>query len=184
MNNTKEELEKKIKKNILPIKEGLLKFDELNDLSNEILNFISNKTNGNNLWQLRLRKFAEKYNKGSINTDSNDYASSLRTSSGQSGWDYFEPFVNIFFQFINEIKIVKWLEDSELWVESRTDANTTHLFIGNKHGDKRKVQLIFGETGEIRIDKKDSAPSDLLNKIESKLITKEGKIIKSVLEFE
>lgn len=176
------DLLKKVKTSIKPIQEGLLKFDEFNELCLKILNYINEATRNNNYWQLKLRKFDEEYNRGNIHVDYNDYISISRTKDSKSGWEHFEPFVDILNLFLNERKIVKKLEDENLWVDSRVDGKINHLFVGERKEQKRKVHLIF-DNGQIRFDKDDTAPSELLNKVESILKTKDGKTIKSVLEF-
>ena len=84
---------------------------------------------------------------------------------------------------MTEKKIINRLEDKNLWVESRTQGNEQHLFVGDKSNNGEKVHLIFGETGEIRIDKKDQSPSELVKKVESILTKIDGSIIKTTLEF-
>lgn len=182
---TESELIKKINENIIPMKEGLLKFDEFNGLCLDIIIFLNNKIKDNKIWQLRFRKFNERYNRGLINVDQYDYVSIDRSFEAKSGWDHFEPFYIFLLRYVNEGKIINRLEDNHLWVESRVDDKTTHMFIGDRLDSKKKVHLIFsGETGETRIDKNDTPPSELLTKVEHILTTKEGKIIKSVMEFE
>jgi len=177
------ELIKEIKESIKPIKDGLFKFDELEELCSKILNFINKKTKTNKLWQLRLRRFYEDHSGVRINVDPGDYASAKRTFSGISAWDRFEPFFNFIRSFLNESKVVERIEDDDLWVESRTQGKESHLFIGNKKGDKEKVHLILNETGVPRIDKNDSPPGALFDKVRSTLTTKDGKIIESYYEF-
>ena len=80
-------------------------------------------------------------------------------------------------------KIINRLEDENLWVESRTQGNEQHLLVGNKQNQGRKVHLVFGETGEIRIDKKDEDPGEIYRKVEAILTKPDGSIIKSTLEF-
>jgi len=57
------------------------------------------------------------------------------------------------------------------------------LQFGNKQGNGGKVHLVFGETGEIRIDKKDQSPSEIFRKVESVLTKLDGSIVKFTLEF-
>lgn len=179
----KEKLIKKIKESTQPIKEGLFKFDELEELCTEMLDFINKQTETNKLWQLRLRRFHEEHSHIRIHVDNGDYASVDRSPTGISAWDRFEPFFNFILSFLNESKVIKRLEDDKLWVESRMQGQELHLFVGNKQGDKKKVHLIFNPTGIPRIDKNDSAPGELFDKIQSTLTTKDGKIIESYYEF-
>ena len=85
-------------------------------------------------------------------------------------------------------KIRKRLESKGLWVESVIDGGAEHLFIG-KREDKygRKVHIILDtRTGEIRIDKSDKTPHDLIEKVDTILTLKTGEKIRSTrgsLEF-
>ncbi len=88
-----------------------------------------------------------------------------------------------FEQYIAEKKIISRLENENLWVESRVQGNEQHLLVGDKQNKEQKVHLIFGETGEIRIDKKDQSPAEVFRKVESILTKSDGSTIKSTLEF-
>ncbi len=57
------------------------------------------------------------------------------------------------------------------------------MLVGEKQNNGEKVHLIFGETGEIRIDKKDQSPSEIFRKVEAILTRPDGSIVKSTLEF-
>lgn len=179
------ELTKKINTNIQPIKEGLLKFNEFIFLLEEIFSYLGNEAEKDSIWKLRFRKFYEANYGKTIKVDNNDYVATIDYpfEKGISGWNAISPILDYYFNFIGQKKIVKHLKDEELWVESRSSGDESHLFVGNREGEKNKVHLIFAGTGEMRIDKKDSPPETLLNKVESILTTKDGKIIKSVYEF-
>jgi hypothetical protein len=185
MSKKEEKITKKIKENIQPIKEGLLKYEEFVELLEEIFNYLGNESEKNPIWKLRFRKFYESNYGKTIKVESNDYVSTkdFPFEKGLSGWNAIEPVLDYYFNFIGQKKIIKKLKDEELWVESRSSGDELHLFVGNRKGERNKVHLVFASTGEIRIDKNDSSPDKLLNKIETILTTKNGKVIKSVFEF-
>ncbi len=97
---------------------------------------------------------------------------------------WISPYIDFFKSYITEKKIVDRLEDEKLWVESRIQGNEQHLLIGEKSTKSgEKVHLIFGETGEIRIDRKDEYPGKIFRKVESILAKPDGSIVKTTLEF-
>ncbi|MFA6227085.1 MAG: hypothetical protein WC631_01205 [Candidatus Paceibacterota bacterium] len=100
MNNN--ELIEEINSKKQAIKDGLLTFDELMGLTNKILNFVSRNTYKSENWILKLRKFDKKYNHVSVHVDQHDFATSYRTSTGVSAWDYFEPFLVLFEDYLKE----------------------------------------------------------------------------------
>src|SRR3989338_735201 len=80
--------------------------------------------------------------------------------------------------------IKKKLRDEHLWIRSKIQGDEEHIFIGKREDTSgKKVHLIAGKTGELRIDPNDEQPSDLLKRIVS-ITTKEGRRITSTLEFE
>mgnify|MGYP001564946300 CR=1 FL=1 len=82
------------------------------------------------------------------------------------------------------IKISKKLEDEEYWVRANFQNNEIHFFIGSKKDlDGEHVHLILGTTGEVRIDKNDRNPEELLKQVLA-VTTKEGKTIKAELKFD
>lgn len=99
------------------------------------------------------------------------------------GKEWIRPYIDFFEQYITEKKIINRLENENLWVESRTQGNEQHFLVGKKDSDGEKIHLVFGETGEIRIDKKDKPPGEIFNKVESVLKRPDGSIVKSTLEF-
>jgi len=88
---------------------------------------------------------------------------------------------------IEPVKIKRRLESEGLWVESKIQGKDEHLFIGERNGKSDKVHLILDdETGEVRIDRKDQPPHDLIKKVETVLTMNTGEKIKSTrasLEF-
>ncbi len=72
------------------------------------------------------------------------------------------------------------LEKEDLWVQSNIDGEDEHIMIGKKDhtGDKSHL-IVDGETGEIRIEKNRKNPREILQKIETTMITKDGRGIKS-----
>lgn len=110
-------------------------------------------------------------------------------NEGNSGFpagsskDWIKPYFDFFEKYIAGKKIINRLKNQNLWVESRTQGKEQHLLVGDKKSKGEKVHLIFGETGEIRIDKKDIPPSEIFRKVESILTKQDGSIVKSTLEF-
>lgn len=168
------DLIKLIKSKIQAVDENLLKPEELEDVKQKTETFLDKKLQGDSLLSLRYRKFRAQ--RRTLWVNSNGFA--------VDGKKYIQPYFDFFEQYISEVRIRQRLSDEELWVESVTQGNEQHIIVGerkNKKGDK--VHIIVGETGEIRIDGKDKAPGDLLRKAESVLTTRDGKKIKTTLEF-
>lgn len=87
------------------------------------------------------------------------------------------------FRIKKEKTIKKRLETEGLFVESRTQDEDLHLLVGKKDGSGNKAHIIIdGKTGEIRVDDKDQAPEEVVNKIETVLTLKSGRKIKSTRE--
>jgi len=79
-------------------------------------------------------------------------------------------------------KIIKSIDDDDIWVQANIEGENIHLLIGEKDNYGKHVHLIIGKTGEIRIDEKDQAPADLLKKVVS-ITTNEEKKIEVTMEF-
>ena len=170
-----EEIIKLIKSKSRAIEENLLLSTELTEVKEKIEKFLDQNLQGDNLLSLRYRKF--KFSSKSKTLWSNINGFSM------GGEDWIKPYIDFFEQYITEKKIINRLESKNLWVESRTQGHEQHLLVGNKQNNGGKVHLIFGETGEIRIDKKDQSPSEIFEKVESVLTKLDGNIVKSTLEF-
>ena len=168
------EIIKTIKSNLKAIDENLLLSTKLTEIKEKIKKFLDQKLKGSNLLSLRYRKYKISGSRP-LWSDGNGYPS--------DGKDWIRPYIDFFEQYITEKKIINRLEDKNLWVESRTQGNEQHLLVGYKQIDGEKVHLVFGETGEIRIDKKDLPPSEIFRKVESILTKSDGSIVKSTLEF-
>ena len=84
-------------------------------------------------------------------------------------------------------KIKKELKSKDYWVQSNINGKDEHLFIGRRDGKGEKVHLILDrETGEIRIDRKDLPPNELLEEVYTIAKIKNGPTIKktkTTLEF-
>jgi len=94
------------------------------------------------------------------------------------------PWKDFFERYITNKKIINRLEDENLWVESRAQGKDQHLFIGNKDDKTKKVHLIIDNgTGEIRVDRTDQMPSEILKRVEAILTTKDGRKVKSIMDF-
>lgn len=170
-----EEIIKLIKSKSQAIDENLFLSTELTEIKEKIKEFLDQNLRIGGLLSLRYRKFKL--------SGSRPLWSDGRGFPAGSGKDWIKPYLDFFEQYITEKKIINRLEDKNLWVESRTQGNEQHLLVGYKQSDGEKVHLVFGETGEIRIDKKDRSTSEIFRKVESVLTKPEGSIVKSTLEF-
>lgn len=176
MSNKEKELISLIKSKIQAIEENLLLSSELSEIKEKVEKFLDQNLKGNNLLALRYRKFKLSSKSRTLWSDTNGFPI--------NGKEWIKPYLDFFEFYITEKKIVNRLEDENLWVETRTQGNEQHLLIGDKKAKEgEKVHLIFGETGEIRIDKKDQNPNEVFRKVESVLTKSDGSIIKTTLEF-
>ena len=174
---TEEELTKSIKSKRAAINEELLTTAELRALQAEIQNFADEHIQGDSLFALRYRKFRHPERPRTLWSDSNGLYP-------RGGAEWIKPWIDIIDQYLTEKKIKARLEDDQLWVQTNLDKNDQHMFIGEKDASGgKKVHLIFGEGGDIRFDKNDEAPENVLKKVQSVLTTKDGKQIISTMEF-
>ena len=169
------EIIKLIKSKSQAIKENLLLSSELKTVKESIESFLDKKLVSDSLLSLRYRKFKFSSKSRTLYSDLNGFAS--------HGEEWINPYIKFFESYITEKKIINKLEDQSLWVESRTQGNEQHILIGNKNNNGEKAHLILGDTGEIRIDKKDQKPSELIRKVEAILTKPNGEVVKSTLEF-
>ncbi len=172
---TEEEIIKLIKSKSQAISENLLLSTELTEIKNEIEKFLDQNLKGDSLLSLRYRKFKLSSKPRTLWSDTSVFP--------MNGQEWIKPYIDFFEQYITEKKIISHLESENLWVESRTQGNEQHLLVGEKQNKEQKIHLIFGETGEIRIDKKDQSPAEIFRKVESILTKADGSMIKSTLEF-
>lgn len=170
-----EDIIKLIKSKSQAIAENLLLPKELTEIKDEIEKFLDQNLKGDSLLSLRYRKFELSSKPRTLWSDTSGFPI--------GGQDWIKPYTDFFEQYITEKKIISRLESEDLWVESRTQGNEQHLLVGDKQNNGQKVHLIFGETGEIRIDKKDQPPGEVFRKVESVLTKSDGSTIKSTLEF-
>ncbi|MBU6500810.1 MAG: hypothetical protein KGJ89_01675 [Patescibacteria group bacterium] len=170
-----EEIIKLIKSKSQAVAENLLLTPELTKIKEQIEKFLDQNLKGDGLLSLRYRKFKLPNKQRTLWSDTSGFPI--------GGENWIKPYIDFFEQYITEKKIVNRLEDEKLWVESRTRGNEQHLLIGDKQNDGQKVHLVFGETGEIRIDKKDQPPAEVFRKVESVLTKSDGDTVKSTLEF-
>lgn len=173
-----EEIIKLIKSKLQATVDGLLLSTELTEIKDKIEKFLDQNLEEDNLLSLRYRKFKLSSKSGKPRTLWSD-------TSGfpMGGREWIKPYIDFFEQHIAEKNIVNRLEDEKLWVASRTQGNEQHLLVGDRQKNGEKVHLVFGKTGEIRIDKKDQAPMEIFRKVESVLTKFDGSIVKSTLEF-
>lgn len=170
-----EELIKFIKSKSQAIADNLLLSTELTEIKEKIEKLLNQNLKDDGLLSLRFRKFKLSSKPIILWSDTNGFP--------MDGGNWIKPYIDFFEKYIAEKKIISRLESEKLWVESRTQDNEQHLLIGDKQNDGQKVHLIFGETGEIRIDKKDQSPAEVFRKVESVLTKFDGSIVKSTLEF-
>jgi len=170
-----EEITKLIKSKTQAIEENLLLSTELTEIKEKIEKFLDQNLQGDSLLSLRYRKFKLPSKSRIFLSDTSGFP--------MSGKDWIRPYFDFFERYISKKKIKNRLENENLWVESRIQGNEQHLLVGDKQNNSEKVHLIFGETGEIRVDKKDQSPSEIFRKVESVLTKPDGSIVKSTLEF-
>jgi hypothetical protein len=169
------ELIRLIKSKSQVIEENLLLSTELKEVKEKIEAFLDQNIKGDNLLFLRYRKFKLSNRSKGLWSDMHGFPS--------NGQDWIKPYISFFEQYITEKKIINRLEQENLWVESRTQGLEQHLLIGDKQNNGQKVHIVLGETGEIRIDKKDQSPIELIRKVEAVLTIANGNIVKTTLEF-
>jgi hypothetical protein len=169
------EIEKLLKSKLPAIEEGLLPSSELTEIKESVEQFLNQHLNNNSLLSLRYKKFKLSSKGRILYSDEKGYPI--------SGKFWLSPYISFYEQYIGEKKIITRLENEKLWVERREDSNEQHLFVGDKQRNGEKVHLIIGETGEIRIDKKDRSPGEILQKVESILTRPDGSVVKTTLEF-
>jgi hypothetical protein len=154
---SEEEIIKLIKSKSQAIAENLLLSTELAEIKDKIERFLDDNLKSDGLLSLRYRKFKLPSKPRTLWSDTSGFL--------MGGENWIKPYIDFFEQYITEKKIINRLEDEKLWVESRTQGNEQHLLIGDKQNDGQKVHLIFGETGEIRIDKKINLQLKFLKKL-------------------
>ena len=158
------------------IANNLLLSSKLREIKHKLEDFLDKNLVEDSLLALQYRKF-ELSRQPTLWSDEKG----LYPINGQ---EWIALWIEFFKKLTAEKTIKSRLEDKDLWVESRIQGEEQHLLIGEKSNKEgQKVHLVFGETGEIRIDKKDQAPNEILKKIESVLTIKEGKNIKTTIEF-
>jgi len=170
-----EKIIKLIKSKSQAVEENLLFSNELTEIKEKIEQFLDKNLKGDGLLSSRYRKFKLSSKSKTLWSDTKGFP--------MGGREWIKPYIDFFEQYITEKKIINRLENENLWVESRTQGNEQHLLVGDKQDSGKKVHLIFGETGEIRIDKKDQHPNEVFRKVESVLTKPDGSTIKSTLEF-
>lgn len=175
---TSEEIYKLIKRKEAAVRENLLPADELKTLKKNIEEFLDKNLKEGSLLYLRYKKFKDLNRRPLWKDETGKYPIESQV--------YIKPWIEIFEQYLGEKKIKRRIENEGLWVQSTTEGNDIHILIGERDGSSNKVHLVLGKTGEIRIDSKDQAPHDILEKVEATLTTNKGekiRITRDVLEF-
>jgi hypothetical protein len=170
-----EEIIKVIKAKSQAIEENLLLTKELTEVKEEIETFLDRNLKGDSILALRYRKFKRSSEPRTLWSDTGGFPS--------GGKNWIKPYIDFFEQYIAEKTIKNRIEDENFWVESRTQGNEQHFLVGKKDAVGDKVHLIVGETGEIRIDKRDQPPNEILRRVQSVLTKADGSVVKTTLEF-
>lgn len=178
-----EDVLKLIKRNEIPIRENLLKREDLERIKVSLETFLDSNLRDGTLDYLRFQKMKAtrvKQRDGTLWIGDDGYP------TNGAGW--IAPYIEAFENYLGSKKLKRRLEDKNLWIQSNIENDEEHLIIGDRSKEKgQHVHLIVGKTGEIRIDPKDSAPHELLRSVETVLTLKDGKKIRStkaMLEFE
>lgn len=171
-----ENITKKIKSNYKALRENLLETTEVKEIKEPIKEFLDNSLDNDSLLGLRYRKFKKEKRGETLWSDSNGYPS--------DGFGYIKPWIDFFEKYITQKTIKERLDKNDLWFESRTQGDELHILTGKKDDKGEKVHLVIDEvSGEIRVDNKDQAPSEILKSIEAILTTKDGQKIKTTMDF-
>lgn len=174
------EIIKLVNSNLPAIKENLLTKNELTEIKGVIEQYLDENLKGKDLNSLRYRKFKS----CNENVGQGIWCDSISGYPIES-MEWIKPYLDFFRQYVTEKSIKNRLENENLWVESRIQGEIQHLLIGEK-GDSKgtKVHLIFDhKTGEIRIDKNDQSPSEVIKKAELVITTNSGNVITSTTEY-
>lgn len=98
-----------------------------------------------------------------------------------------QPWIELFRNYLGQRRIKRKLKKEGLWIQSTIEGKDEHLLIGKRDGKGDKVHLVSdSETGEIRIDRKDQVPHELVKQIETVLTLKNGEKVRftrSKMEF-
>ena len=101
----------------------------------------------------------------------------------KSPWDKFQVYLDILQQHEAEKTVKHRLEVDGLFVESRSQGEDLHLLVGKQDGGGNKAHVIIGSSsGEIRIEKGQLEPTDLVDRIEAIFTLPSGKKIKTTRE--
>lgn len=158
------------------IKDGLLETQDLRKLQEDIEAFLDTNLKEGGLLYLKYKKFkAPGGRPRTLWSFDNGYPN--------KGYEWIKPWIDFFEEYLGEKTIKHRLESENLWVESRIQGGNKHLMIGKKDGSPNKVHIVIdGQNGEIRIDKKDQAPEELLSRIEAVFTLTDGRKIKTTRE--
>ena len=174
-----EQIFRLIKDNREAMEENLLPGKEVKRIREAIQGFLDKNLTGGHLLALRYRKFRGTGRHG-MWLDKDGYPADR--------FGHISPWIDFFEKYYATKTIKQRLENENLWIESRTGGKELHLFVGEKGKDKGrekgKVHLIIDDmSGEIRIDRKDQIPANLLKRVEAILTTQDGKKIRTTMDF-
>jgi len=170
-----EKIVKLIKDKREAMEENLLLGEEVKKIREAIKDFLDKNLTGSNILVLRYKKFRGT-GRNSMWLDSDGYPANR--------FGHISPWIEFFEKYYAEKTIKQRLEKSNLWIESRTRGKELHLLVGERGKDEGKVHLIIDDmSGEIRVDKKDQSPENLLKRVEAILTTRDGKKIRTSMDF-
>lgn len=157
------------------IKENLLPTTEVQALHEALISHLENTLTSSSLPGLRFKKIK-----------SGKPIAWWSTEEGypiDNPWEKFQPFLDILEQHEAEKTIKNRLETEGLFVETRSQGEDQHLFIGKRDGIDEKAHIIIdGKSGEIRIEDNRQEPTELASRIETILTLPSGKKIRTTRE--
>ncbi len=159
------------------LEENLLKTDEAEQVQKSLWDFLDKNMSSDSIVGLRYRKLRES-KRWTWWSDIKGYP------SGDPWNNMIEPFLKILEQYLAEKTIKKRFSDDEFFIESRSQGEDEHILIGKRDGSEKKAHIVIDSiTGEIRVEKKDQVPKEVVSKIETVLTLLNGKKVKSTREI-
>lgn len=158
------------------LKENLLPTKEAQALQESLISHLKELLPKDSIPGLRFRKLCAERRFQTWWSDNNGYPI-------DNPWNKIQPFLDILAQYEAEKTIKHRLETEGLFVESRSQGEDQHLFIGLRDGTPEKAHIIIdGKTGEIRVEDNQQEPIQLIHRIETILTLPNGKKIKTTRE--
>jgi len=157
------------------LKENVFPTQKAQALQKSLLIYLEKLLPRDSIHGLRLKKLRVEKRFQTWWSNSNGYPT-------ENPWGKIEPFLEILQQYEAEKTIKHRLETEGLFVESRSQGENQHLLVGLKDGSADKAHIVFGKTGEIRVEDNQQEPTQLLPRIEAILTLPSGKKIKTTRE--